>query len=161
MNSMLIIPPLFGMAGLLVALFIYFLVLKYDGGTDKVKKIADQIHLGAMVFMRREYSYLFLFVSVLIILSYLALGLNTAIAVTAGAISSSLAGWLGMFSATKANSRTATAASNQGAKTALSIAFYGGSIMGLCVASLGLVGLGGLYFYFGGDPDTARAIEGF
>ena len=161
MGSMLIIPPLFGMAGLLAALFIYLIVLKYDGGIDKVKKIADQIHLGAMVFMRREYSYLFIFVSVLIILSYFALGLNTAIAVTAGAISSSLAGWLGMFSATKANSRTATAAANQGAKTALSIAFYGGSIMGLCVASLGLVGLGGLYFYFGGDPETARAIEGF
>ena len=65
MDSMLIIPPLFGMAGLLVALFIYFVVLRYDGGTDKVKKIADQIHLGAMVFMRREYSYHFLFVSVL------------------------------------------------------------------------------------------------
>ena len=60
MDSMLIIPPLFGMAGLLVALFIYFVVLRYDGGTDKVRKIADQIHLGAMVFMRREYSYLFL-----------------------------------------------------------------------------------------------------
>ena len=86
MSSMLIIPPLFGMAGLLVSLFIYFVVLRYYGGTDRVKKIADQIHLGAMVFMRREYSYLFLFVSVLIVLSYLALGLNTAIAVTAGAI---------------------------------------------------------------------------
>jgi K(+)-stimulated pyrophosphate-energized sodium pump len=66
-----------------------------------------------------------------------------------------------MFSATKANVRTATAASDSGAQAALSVAFYGGSIMGLCVASLGLVGLGGLYFYFGGDPDTARAIEGF
>ena len=66
-----------------------------------------------------------------------------------------------MFSATKANSRTATAAAEKGSKVALSIAFYGGSIMGLCVASLGLVGLGGLYFYFGGDPATARAIEGF
>ena len=66
-----------------------------------------------------------------------------------------------MFSATKANVRTATAASESGAQAALSVAFYGGSIMGLCVASLGLVGLGGLYFYFGGDPDTARAIEGF
>ena len=66
----------------------------------KVKKIADQIHLGAMVFMRREYTYLFYFVSILIILSYFALGANTAIAVTAGAISSALAGWLGMFSAT-------------------------------------------------------------
>jgi K(+)-stimulated pyrophosphate-energized sodium pump len=161
MESMLFIPPIFGVVGLLVALFIYFLLLQYDGGTDKVKKIADQIHLGAMVFMRREYTYLFYFVSILIILSYFALGANTAIAVTAGAISSALAGWLGMFSATKANSRTATAASDHGAKTALSVAFYGGSIMGLCVASLGLVGLGGLYFYFGGDPDTARSIEGF
>ena len=85
MNSMLIIPPLFGMAGLSVALLIDFVVLKYDGGTDKVKKIADQIHLGAMVFMRREYSYLFLFVSVLIILSYLALGLNTCLLYTSDA----------------------------------------------------------------------------
>ena len=81
MESMLFIPPVFGVVGLLVALCIYFLVLQYDGGTDKVKKIADQIHLGAMVFMRREYTYLFYFVSVLIVLSYFALGANTALAV--------------------------------------------------------------------------------
>ena len=161
MESNLILPPLFGIFGLAVALILYFLVMRYDGGTDSVKKIGDQIHLGAMVFMRREYTYLAMFVAVLIVLSYLFLGLNTALAVTAGALSSSLAGWLGMFSATKANVRTATAASDSGAQAALSVAFYGGSIMGLCVASLGLVGLGGLYFYFGGDPDTARAIEGF
>ena len=161
MESNLILPPLFGIFGLAVAFILYLLVMRYDGGTDKVKKIGDQIHLGAMVFMRREYTYLAMFVAVLIVLSYLFLGLNTALAVTAGALSSSLAGWLGMFSATKANVRTATAASESGAQAALSVAFYGGSIMGLCVASLGLVGLGGLYFYFGGDPDTARAIEGF
>ena len=161
MEAYLSIPPIFGAFGLLIALVIYFIVVSYDEGSEKVKKIADQIHLGAMVFMRREYTYLFFFVLVLIGLSYVALGFNTALAVTAGAVSSSLAGWLGMFSATKANSRTATAASEKGAKVALSIAFYGGSIMGLCVASLGLVGLGGLYFYFGGDPATARAIEGF
>ncbi len=149
MESNLILPPLFGIFGLAVAFILYLLVMRYDGGTDKVKKIGDQIHLGAMVFMRREYTYLAMFVAVLIVLSYLFLGLNTALAVTAGALSSSLAGWLGMFSATKANVRTATAASESGAQA------------GLCVASLGLVGLGGLYFYFGGDPDTARAIEGF
>ena len=161
MESNLILPPLFGIFGLAVAFILYLLVMRYDEGTEKVKKIGDQIHLGAMVFMRREYTYLAMFVAVLIILSYLFLGLNTALAVTAGAFTSSLAGWLGMFSATKANVRTATAASESGAQAALSVAFYGGSIMGLCVASLGLVGLGGLYFYFGGDPDTARAIEGF
>ena len=150
MESNLILPPLFGIFGLAVAFILYLLVMRYEGGTEKVKKIGDQIHLGAMVFMRREYTYLAMFVAVLIVLSYLFLGLNTALAVTAGALSSSLAGWLGMFSATKANVRTATAASDSGAQAALSVAFYGGSIMGLCVASLGLVGLGGLYFYFGG-----------
>ena len=97
MESNLILPPLFGIFGLAVAFILYLLVMRYDGGTDKVKKIGDQIHLGAMVFMRREYTYLAMFVAVLIVLSYLFLGLNTALAVTAGALSSSLAGWLGMF----------------------------------------------------------------
>ena len=161
MEFNLILPPVLGFLGLLVAFLLFLLVMRFDGGSDEVKKIGDQIHLGAMVFMRREYTYLALFVAVLIVLSYIFLGLNTAIAVTAGALSSSSAGWLGMFAATKANVRTATAASKEGAQSALSVAFYGGSIMGLCVASLGLVGLGGLYFYFGGDPETARAIEGF
>ena len=101
MESNLILPPLFGIFGLAVAFILYLLVMRYDGGTDKVKKIGDQIHLGAMVFMRREYTYLAMFVAVLIVLSYLFLGLNTALAVTAGALSSSLAGWLGMFSAIK------------------------------------------------------------
>ena len=134
MESNLILPPLFGIFGLAVAFILYLLVMRYDEGTDKVKKIGDQIHLGAMVFMRREYTYLAMFVAVLIVLSYLFLGLNTALAVTAGALSSSLAGWLGMFSATKANVRTATAASESGAQAALSVAFYGGSIMGLCLS---------------------------
>ena len=89
------------------------------------------------------------------------LGTNTAIAFVAGAISSATAGYLGMYAATKANVRTAVAANTEGAASALNIAFYGGSIMGLCVASLGLLGLGGLYYYFGGDPHTAHAIHGF
>jgi K(+)-stimulated pyrophosphate-energized sodium pump len=66
-----------------------------------------------------------------------------------------------MFAATKANVRTAVAANKHGAAQALTIAFYGGSVMGLCVASLGLIGLGGVYFYFGGDPHTVHAIHGF
>ena len=63
-----------------------------------------------------------------------------------------------MYSATKANVRTATAAQKDGAASALSVAFFGGSIMGLCVASLGLIGLGGLYWFLGGD---AHSLEGF
>ena len=160
-ESYLILPPILGILGLLIALGIFIVVNRYPEGDPKVKKIGDQIHLGAMVFMRREYSYLFLFVLVLILLSWWALGTGTATAVLAGALSSAIAGWLGMYSATKANVRTATAASERGADAALSVAFFGGSIMGLCVASLGLIGLGSLYLFFGGDPQTAHSIEGF
>jgi K(+)-stimulated pyrophosphate-energized sodium pump len=115
-----------------------------------------------MVFMHREYKMLFAFAAVLVIGIFVSpLGTNTAIAFVAGAVSSATAGYLGMYAATKANVRTAVAANQEGAASALNIAFYGGSIMGLCVASLGLIGLGGLYYYFGGDPDTAHAIHGF
>ena len=94
-----------------------------------------------MTFMKTEYTYLSIFALIVIILVWFSLGEGTAIAVLAGALSSSIAGWIGMYSATKANVRTATAASDSGPEAALSaVAFYGGSIMGLCVASLGLIG---------------------
>jgi K(+)-stimulated pyrophosphate-energized sodium pump len=156
------IPPILGFAGLVVAFIIYHIMLRHDPGDGVVKKIGDQIHLGAMVFMHREYKMLVMFSLVLLVAIFVSpLGLNTAIAFTAGAVSSATAGYLGMFAATKANVRTAVAAHDHGQKTALSVAFYGGSVMGLCVASLGLVGLGGVYWYFGGDPETVDAIHGF
>lgn len=156
------IPPMLGFAGLVVAFIIYHIILRHDPGGGVVKKIGDQIHLGAMVFMHREYKMLVMFSLVLLVAIFVSpLGLNTAIAFTAGAVSSATAGYLGMFAATKANVRTAVAAHDHGQKTALSVAFYGGSVMGLCVASLGLVGLGGVYWYFGGDPETVDAIHGF
>lgn len=156
------IPPMLGFAGLVVAFIIYHIMLRHDPGDGVVKKIGDQIHLGAMVFMHREYKMLVMFSLVLLVAIFVSpLGLNTAIAFTAGAVSSATAGYLGMFAATKANVRTAVAAHDHGQKTALSVAFYGGSVMGLCVASLGLVGLGGVYWYFGGDPETVDAIHGF
>ena len=157
-ESYLAIPPIIGILGLLVALGIYLVVTNFPEGEEKVKKIGDQIHLGAMTFMKTEYTYLSIFAFVVIILVYFSLGQDTALAVLAGALSSSIAGWIGMYSATKANVRTATAASESGAESALSVAFYGGSIMGLCVASLGLIGLGSLYYILSGD---AHSIEGF
>ena len=78
-----------------------------------------------------------------------------------GAACSATAGFIGMYSATKANVRTATAAQKEGAAAALSVSFYGGSIMGLCVASLGLLGLGILFHFFSGSSDAAHSIEGF
>ncbi len=157
-DSYLAIPPLLGFAGLLVALGLYLIVNRFPEGDQNVKKIGDQIHLGAMTFMKTEYLYLTIFAVVVIVLVWTSLGQDTATAVLAGALSSSTAGWIGMYSATKANVRTATAASESGAETALSVAFYGGSIMGLCVASLGLIGLGSLYYFLSGD---AHSIEGF
>ncbi len=162
MSGFHVVPPFLGLAGLAVAFVIYHIMSRHDHGDGKVKKIGDQIHLGAMVFMRREYRMLGMFALVLLICLFVSpLGADTAIAFLVGAASSAIAGFLGMFAATKANVRTAVAAHNHGQGAALSIAFYGGSIMGLCVASLGLLGLGGLYWYFGGDPETAHAIHGF
>jgi K(+)-stimulated pyrophosphate-energized sodium pump len=162
MSELYIVPPILGVLGLVVAFLIYHIMTRHDHGDGVVKKIGDQIHLGAMVFMHREYKMLGMFSAVLLIgILVSPLGVNTAIAFTVGALSSATAGYLGMFAATKANVRTATAAHNHGAPQALSIAFYGGSVMGLCVASLGLIGLGSLYWYFGGDPHTAHAIHGF
>lgn len=161
MTNLSLLPPLFGVLGLICAFIIYLLLSRYPGGEGKIKEIGEQIHLGAMVFMQREYRMLLVFAGVLAFVLYFTLGVNTTVSFIFGAVSSALAGWLGMFSATKANVRTTMAAHHKGASEALSVAFFGGSIMGLCVASLGLLGLGLLYWLFGGDPETAHAIHGF
>ena len=162
MSFNLMLPPILGLVGLAIAFMIYTVMSRASDGEAKERGIAEQIHIGAMVFMHREYKLLLAFAAVLIVgILVSPLGTNTAIAFVAGAVSSATAGYLGMYAATKANVRTAVAANTEGAASALNIAFYGGSIMGLCVASLGLLGLGGLYYYFGGDPHTAHAIHGF
>ncbi|HLS18719.1 MAG TPA: sodium/proton-translocating pyrophosphatase, partial [Paracoccaceae bacterium] len=157
-SSITILPPLFGIAGLITAFVLYSMVMRYPAGEPNIRRIGEQMHLGAMVFMRREYSYLAAFVAVLVFFTWVFLGSHIAIAVIIGALSSSIAGWIGMYAATKANVRTATAAQMEGAASALTVAFFGGSIMGLSVAALGLIGLGGLFWYLGGE---AHSLEGF
>ncbi len=159
-------PVVTGLIGLVFAFVLYGLIMKYPAGKDSVVKIGDQIHLGAKVFMFTEYKILTPVVIALVIAcGFSPLGWDTATAIAVGALSSAIAGFIGMYSATQANVRTATAAEESGQEQALSISFFGGSIMGLCVASMGLVGLGGLYFYFSGvieDPnELAKALEGF
>ncbi|MBA4730212.1 MAG: sodium-translocating pyrophosphatase [SAR86 cluster bacterium] len=155
-----------GFIGLIFAFILYGLIMKFPAGKQSVVKIGDQIHLGAKVFMITEYKILAPVVLALVLACGLSpLGWYTALAIAVGALSSAIAGFIGMYSATKANVRTATAAENHGQEQALSISFFGGSIMGLCVASMGLVGLGGLFFYFSGVMDDldkiAKALEGF
>ena len=160
--SMTLIPPVLGVLGLIAAFIVYGLVKSYPEGTGKVKSIGESIHHGAMVFMRREYSILAIFSAVVLVLIFISpLGWRTALAFVVGALCSGTAGYIGMYTATKANVRTTTAAHEKGAAEALTVAFFGGSIMGLCVASMGLLGLGLLYYAFGGDPETAHMIHGF
>ena len=158
-----------GMLGLLGALVVYRYVVSQPSGTAVMSDLADQIHDGAMTFLRREYTVLAGFVTVVAILLYLAIGQASALAYVAGAASSVLAGFFGMKAATRANVRTTAAANEEGQGKALRIAFFGGAVMGLSVAALGLVGIGVLYSVLAADaipgtgelPRFAEIIAGF
>jgi len=156
------LPMVLGILGLMAAFFVYTVVKAYPAGTTKVTEIGDEIHQAAMVFMRREYSILAIFCAVVLVLVLISpLGWPTALSFVIGAVASAGAGYIGMYTATQSNVRTTTAAHDKGAPEALTVAFFGGSIMGLSVAAAGLLGLGVLYLIFGGDPDTAHVIHGF
>jgi K(+)-stimulated pyrophosphate-energized sodium pump len=156
------IPVLLGILGLAAAFYVFRLVLRYPPGTGRILEIAEEIHKGAMAFMRREYSILAGFVVIVAICIWISdLGFYTSFAFVTGALCSAAAGWFGMYTATHANVRTTTAAHDKGAAEALSVAFFGGSIMGITVAAMGLLGLGFLYLLFGRDPHTAHVIHGF
>ena len=158
-----------GVIGLLIAGVIYAYVKRQPSGTPAMIDLAEQIHDGAMAFLRREYTFLLVFVVVVAILLGLAISIQTSIAYIFGAFSSVCAGFFGMKAATRANVRTSQAANEHGAGKALRIAFFGGSVMGLAVASLGLAGLGILYLIFAADavagttqlPIFAQIISGF
>ena len=156
-----LLPPILGAFGLVVAMYIYRQVKKFPEGEGKVVEIGKQIHLGAMVFMTREYKMLAIFASILTVLLFMFLGWATAFCFVLGALASGTAGYIGMNTATKANVRTTTAAHNSGPAAALTVAFFGGSIMGLCVAALGLLGLGITFIMFSGNPESLHAIHGF
>jgi K(+)-stimulated pyrophosphate-energized sodium pump len=141
--------PLLGLVGLLVALGLFYYVRGQSTGTDLMRELSDQIHGGAMAFLRREYSVLAVFVVIVAALLWVAIGVNTALAYVTGALSSVLAGFFGMNAATRANVRTSAAASESGQGKALRVAFFGGAVMGLSVAALGLVGVGLWYWLVG------------
>ena len=156
-----ILPIALGALGMIAAFLVYAKVLQTPAGDGRVKEIADEIHLGAMVFMASEYKRLAVFCLICIVALYFGLGWQTAVAFLLGATCSGIAGYIGMYTATHANVRTAVAANTKGAAAALDVAFSGGSIMGLTVASMGLLGIGVLYHYMGGSIETIHAIEGF
>ncbi len=160
MDNFHFIVPLLGLVGLAVAFITYRRIVLEPGGEGRVAEIAGQIHDGAMVFMRRE---LLLIGGFAIVVGGL-LSLKDpweSMAFFLGAAASSLAGFIGMYSATHVNVRTALAANGKGSGAALTTAFFGGSIMGLTVASMGLIGVGGLFLFFGESEKDVHVIHGF
>ncbi|MFN3165869.1 MAG: sodium-translocating pyrophosphatase [Phycisphaeraceae bacterium] len=165
LETLHIVTPVLGLLGLVAAGLVFMSILKSSGGTGKVAQIADTIHKGAMTFMKREFVVLGIFALILGGVLGWKKDPNEAIAFFAGAVCSSIAGFIGMYCATKANVRTAVAANEQGPAKALSIAFFGGSVMGLTVASMGLLGIGTLFYVFvvGHEhpAEGAHVIHGF
>ena len=149
--------PVLGIIGILFAAWTYFLVIKQNEGSSKMKEIADAIHLGAMVFLRREYSVIAVFMIVVFVALAKFLTLATGFAYLGGAVCSMLAGVFGMQAATRSSSRTCHGAITGGMPQALNVAFKGGSVMGLSVAALGLLGVS-IVYAFTKDP---HIINGF
>ena len=146
MEMFLNIVPVLGIAALLFAALLAARVSKQNAGTDKMKEIAAAISEVAQAFLTAEYKILIFFVVVLFVLIGFGIGnWVTAICFVVGALFSTLAGYFGMTVATKANVRTANAAKEGGMNKALSIAFSGGAVMGMCVAGLGVLGVSVIY----------------
>ena len=160
METLVRMAPLLGLVGLTAALGLFFWIRKQPVGNDRMREIAAAIYQGSMAFLRREYAILAVFVAGVAALLAWKVGSQTALAFLSGAVCSSLAGFFGMQAATRANVRTAEAARSSGQDRALLVAFNGGAIMGLAVASLGLIGVG-LWFLARGQPGTAAVINGF
>ncbi len=146
MENYLYLSTAAGILALLTAFILLSKITKFSEGTDRMKEISASISEGANAFLKAEYKVLVIFCSVVFILIGLGIGnWITAICFLVGALFSTLAGYLGMFTATKANVRTAEGARTSGMKRALSIAFSGGSVMGMCVVGLGLLGISLIY----------------
>lgn len=151
---------LLGAFGLILAFMIYKYVMTFSPGNAAMVEIMNKVHDGAMVFLKREYQIIAIFIVVVFLILFFSLESKmSSVAFVSGAIGSLLAGVFGMQAATQSNARTAQAASEFGQGKALTVAFFGGSVMGLSVASLGLIGLG-LFFYFFAGEDSA-VINGF
>ncbi len=144
MEMLLYVAPACALAALVFALILWFKLSRAEAGNERMQEIAAAIHEGAMAFMKREYTYLAVFVIVLTIVLAVVINVLTAVSFVIGALLSATAGYVGMTVATKANVRTAHAA-RSGINPALTIAFSSGAIMGMMVAGLGLFGLGVLY----------------
>lgn len=157
-----------GIVGLIACVLTYQSIVRQPAGSQVMRDLAEQIQLGAMAFLKREYTVLLPFLILVAVLLGFTVGWNTSVAYVIGGLCSVAAGWAGMTSATKANVRTSEAARTTGQAAALRVAFNGGAVMGLAVAALGLIGITalfmihkGLLFGDSGFKEFGEIISGF
>ena len=157
MNSLIIVSAALGLCALLFALVLAARVKSQDSGTERMTEIATYIHQGAKAFLMAEYKILVIFVIILFVLIGLGISWITAVCFLVGAAISTVAGYIGMNVATAANVRTAAAAKDKGMNAALSVAFSGGAVMGMCVVGFGLLGASLIYLITG----NSEVLSGF
>lgn len=160
-NFVLMSPVVIGVVALLVAAVLYVRVKKQPDGNEAMNRIAKYVREGAMAFLTREYKVLAAYSAVVFVLLSYALGLVAGASFLLGAFLSLLAGFCGMKAATFANVRTAQAARERSKANALLTALDGGAVMGLCVAGLGTIGLGGLYLCFRDTDHVSTILHAF
>lgn len=136
------IIPVIALIGLLVAFALASYVSRADAGNERMQEISGFIREGAFAFLTREYKTMAIVIVALFLIIGFAINWTSGVLYVFGALLSVLAGFFGMNVATKGNVRTANAAMTSGMPKALKIAFRSGAVMGLCVAGLGLFGLG-------------------
>lgn len=160
MDSLLYTAPLAGIIGLIFAGYLVSYILKLDAGSERMKAIASAIQEGAMAYLNRQYKTVAVIALILTILIAAAISVPTAIGFIFGAVMSAAAGYLGMNISVRSNVRCANAA-KEGLQKALTVAFKGGAVTGISVASLALLGVSGLYIAFGGGTDAVKNVVGF
>ena len=160
MNDLVTLTPYIGLLGLICSLIVFIIIRRLSPGNELMQEISDMIQTGAMAFLRREYSILAGFIVVIAALLAWQLNPQTMLCFISGAACSILAGFIGMKAATKSNVRTCEAARAEGVGAALMVAFGGGSVMGMAVAGLGLLGVG-IFAQIFADPSQAANINGF
>jgi K(+)-stimulated pyrophosphate-energized sodium pump len=165
MSSLVMYAPMLGVVGLIVIFLMHQSLVKQDAGNEKMQAIAALIREGAMAYMKRQFINVGIFILAVVVLLWGFLGKEDAIAYACGALASFLCGIIGMNASTRANSRTAQAANKSGMAKALSMAFNGGAIMGLAVASIGLIGFSLVFIIISkiwpGDMSKLAIINAF
>jgi len=163
--DLFILVPICALAGLLFAAYSYRVMKREDEGSDLMKKIASAIRIGAMVYLKRQYTAILVFMIAMVIVLSLAINPFTAVCFIVGASLSALAGFIGMKAATYANVRTTNAA-KKGMANAFRVSYSSGTVMGLIVVGLGLLGLSALFYLFSTTvaltlADTVNVLFGF